>query len=78
MSKGKKTAAELFAEFQKTYKPEENRAFVQQTQQDSKNLEKMVNYYTTPPHHGNLHQEQDNNVKKLGGTKHRSKCCEIM
>lgn len=76
MSKGKKTAAELFAEFQKTYTPEENKAFVQQTQQDSKNLEKMVNYHPTPPHHGDLHQKQDNNVKKLGG-KHHSKC-EIM
>ncbi|WP_041804589.1 hypothetical protein [Rickettsia bellii] len=74
MSKGKKTAEELFKEFQKTYTPEANKAFVQQTQQDSKNLEKMVNYHTTTPHHGDLHQEQDNNVKNLGGTKHHSKC----
>ncbi|WP_341788689.1 MULTISPECIES: hypothetical protein [unclassified Rickettsia] len=71
MSKEKKTAEELFKEFQKTYNPEANKAFVQQTQQDSKNLAGMV---TTPFHHGDLQQEQDNNVKKLGGTKHHSKC----
>ncbi|MCC8370229.1 MAG: hypothetical protein LN566_02515 [Rickettsia endosymbiont of Stiretrus anchorago] len=74
MSKGKKTAEELFKEFQKTYTPEANEAFVKQREQDSKNLEKMVNYHTTTPHHGDLHQEQDNSVKKLGGTKHHSKC----
>ncbi|HJD66478.1 MAG TPA: hypothetical protein LFV91_05540 [Rickettsia endosymbiont of Bembidion nr. Transversale] len=81
MSKGKKTAEELFKEFQKTYTPEANKAFVKQREQDSKNLEKMVNYHTTTPHHGdlhqeqdNMHQEQDNSVKKLGGTKHHSKC----
>lgn len=65
MSKRKKTTAELFAEFQKTYTPEANKAFVQQTQQDSKNLEKMVHYHPTPPHHGDLHQEQDNIAKLL-------------
>lgn len=77
MSKGKKTAAELFKEFQKTYNPEANKAFVEQTQQHSKNLAEMVTHHSTPPHHGDLHQEQDNSVKKLGGTKHHSKC-EIM
>lgn len=77
MSKGKKTAEELFKEFQKTYNPEANKAFVQQTQKDSKNLAAMVTYHQTPFHHGDLQQEQDNNVKKLGGTKHHFKC-EIM
>ncbi|HJD60765.1 MAG TPA: hypothetical protein LFV90_01055 [Rickettsia endosymbiont of Columbicola hoogstraali] len=74
MSKEKKTAEELFKEFQKTYNPEANKAFVQKTQQDSKNLAGMVTYHQTPFHHEDLQQEQDNNVKKLGGTKHHSKC----
>ncbi|HJD62248.1 MAG TPA: hypothetical protein LFW14_01435 [Rickettsia endosymbiont of Degeeriella rufa] len=74
MSKEKKTAEELFKEFQKIYNPEANKAFVQKIQQESKNLAGMVTYQQTPFHHGDLQQEQDNNVKKLGGTKHHSKC----